>query len=40
MEMIDEERLQILIDKQDIYELICRYTSSPPPASTIEHVRW
>jgi hypothetical protein len=26
MEMIAEERLQILIDKQDIYELICRYT--------------
>jgi len=24
--MIDEERIQLLIDKQDIYELMCRYT--------------
>ena len=24
--MIDEQRLQILLDKQDIYELLCRYT--------------
>jgi len=24
--MIDEERIQLLIDKQDIYELTCRYT--------------
>ena len=23
--MIDERRLQLLIDKQDIYELICQY---------------
>jgi hypothetical protein len=24
--MIDERRLQLLLDKQDIYELMCRYT--------------
>ena len=23
--MVDEKRLQLLFDKQDIYELICRY---------------
>jgi hypothetical protein len=26
MQMIDEKRLQLLLDKQDIYELMCRYT--------------
>jgi hypothetical protein len=24
--MVDEARIQMLIDKQDIYELMCRYT--------------